>query len=162
MTAQDGPKTPPQALQIVTQSSRETVVRGKVAYGSPQRSPEGAQEASTGPQGAPKKVSWGPQEALQGVSSAKKMRGRGRVRRTGRRRGRGICMMREGKGRKWKALSDRRRRKRQQGVIAFFNYVHISHSACMLNLKDQGAWREAPMQSCIYIYICLYIIYGHT
>ena len=72
MTAQDGPKTPPQALQIVTQSSRETVVRGKVAYGSPQRSPEGAQEASRGPQGAPKKVSWGPQEALQGVASAKK------------------------------------------------------------------------------------------
>ena len=78
MTAQDCPKTPAETLQIVTRSLRETVVRSKVARGSPQRPPKGAQEASRGPQGAPKKVSWGPQEALQGGASAKKLRRAGK------------------------------------------------------------------------------------
>ena len=70
----DGPRWPqdtPQALQIVTQSSRETVVRGKVAQGSPQRPLEGAQEASRGPHGARKKVSWSAKEALKGGASAR-------------------------------------------------------------------------------------------
>ena len=36
----------------------------------------------------------------------------------------------------------------------------------MLNLKDQGAWREAPMQSCmcvyIYVHVCMCIyLYTH-
>eukprot|EP00959_Pyramimonas_sp_CCMP1952_P218376 4567252-Pyramimonas_sp.AAC.1 len=46
MAAQDGPKTPSEAFQIVTRSSRETAVGGRVARGSPQRPSEHAQEAS--------------------------------------------------------------------------------------------------------------------
>ena len=65
MTAQGDPKTPAEALQIVTRSLRETVVRSKVARGSPQRRPKGAHEACRGPQEAPKEVREAPKRLSQ-------------------------------------------------------------------------------------------------
>ena len=65
MTSQDGPKTPPEAFQIVTQSLKKTVVRGKVPRGSPQRPPEGAQKA-------PRRLPEAPKEPLKRFRGAPK------------------------------------------------------------------------------------------
>ena len=74
MTAQDGPRTPPEALQIMTRSLRETLVRSKAARGSHQRPPKGAQEASRGLQGAPKKIRGAPKRLSNEEPPQKELR----------------------------------------------------------------------------------------
>eukprot|EP00959_Pyramimonas_sp_CCMP1952_P232120 4850768-Pyramimonas_sp.AAC.1 len=59
MTAQDGPETTSEALQIVTRLFRETAVGGRLW-------PEQAPEASRGRPGGPQKAPRKPEQLLRG------------------------------------------------------------------------------------------------
>ena len=123
---------------------------------SPRRLPQGVQDASRGPQQGPRNLRRHPRTPSR-MGLRKKMRtgkdsqGMARTR----------TKNRKEDEREKDDNKDNVKTKTETRTYALFlpRSLNISLIPPVRSLKDQGAWREAPMQSCIYIhtYMCIYI-----